>query len=181
MGSGGSSTYRGETPAGGPSKKYLARVMSYANQMTPSVEKIARTDAGLASALRACVARLSRRLRSERAPNNELSAGALSVRGALSRNGECTVGELAALERVQPPSMTRTVNCLVDGGYVVRRKSETDGRQVVVALSEQGKQTLANDRRRRDAWLAQRLRELTPQERSVLREAAPLIERLAQA
>ena len=77
--------------------------------------------------------------------------------------------------------MTRTVNCLDDGGYVVRRKHETDGRQVVVALSEQGKQTLANDRRRRDAWLAQRLRELTPEERSVLRQAAPLIERLAQA
>jgi DNA-binding MarR family transcriptional regulator len=49
-----------------------------------------------------------------------------------------------------------------------------------VALSEQGKQTLANDRRRRDAWLAQRLRELTPEERSVLRQAAPIIERLAQ-
>ncbi len=77
--------------------------------------------------------------------------------------------------------MTRTVNCLDDGGYVVRRKNESDGRQVVVALSEQGKQTLANDRRRRDAWLAQRLRELTPEERSVLRQAAPLIERLAQA
>ena len=77
--------------------------------------------------------------------------------------------------------MTRTVNCLDEGGYVVRRKSESDGRQVVVALSEKGKQTLANDRRRRDAWLAQRLRELTPQERSVLREAAPIIERLAQS
>jgi DNA-binding MarR family transcriptional regulator len=77
--------------------------------------------------------------------------------------------------------MTRTVNCLADGGYAVRRKSDSDGRQVVVALSEQGRKTLANDRRRRDAWLAQRLRELTPDERAVLREAAPLIERLAQA
>jgi DNA-binding MarR family transcriptional regulator len=146
----------------------------------PSVEQIARTDSGLASALRISVARLSRRLRSERDPENELlPVGQLSVLGALKRGGERTVGELAALERVQPPSMTRTVNCLEEGGYVVRRKHETDGRQVVVALSEQGEQTIAADRKRRDAWLAQRLRELTPDERSTLRQAAPIIERLA--
>jgi DNA-binding MarR family transcriptional regulator len=148
----------------------------------PSAEKVVRTDSGLASALRVSVARLQRRLRSERDPDNELlPVGQLSVLGLLNRFGDSTVGELAALERVQPPSMTRTVNCLHDGGYVVRRKNESDGRQVVVALSEQGRSTLANDRRRRDAWLAQRLRELTPEERSVLRHAAPLIERLAQA
>jgi len=148
----------------------------------PSVEKVARTDSGLASALRISVARLSRRLRSERDPENELlPVGQLSVLGALLRNGECTVGELAALERVQPPSMTRTVNCLADGGYVVRRKRESDGRQVVVDLSETGRATLAADRRRRDAWLAQRLRELTPDERTVLRQAAPILERLAHA
>ena len=148
----------------------------------PSVEKIARTDSGLASALRVSVAQLTRRLRSERHPDNELlPVGQLSVLGALNRFGESTVGELAAIERVQPPSMTRTVNCLAEAGYVVRRKHESDGRQVVVALSEQGSATLANDRRRRDAWLALRLRELTPDERSVLRQAAPLLERLAHA
>jgi DNA-binding MarR family transcriptional regulator len=148
----------------------------------PSAEKVARTDTGLASALRVSVARLSRRMRSERHPENELlPVGQLSVLGALFRHGECTVGELAALEQVQPPSMTRTVNCLVDGGYVVRRKNESDGRQVVVALSPKGVETLAGDRRRRDAWLAQRLRELTPEERTVLRQAAPILERLAHA
>ena len=155
--------------------------MSYANYM-PSVEKIARTDSGLASALRISVSRLSRRLRSERDPENALlPVGQLSVLGALSRYGESSVGELATIEGVQPPSMTRTVNCLDELGYIVRRKHETDGRQVVVALSETGRATLAADRRRRDAWLAQRLRELTPEERIVLRQAAPLIERLAQA
>jgi DNA-binding MarR family transcriptional regulator len=147
----------------------------------PSVEKIARTDSGLASALRISVARLSRRLRSERDPQNELSVGQLSVLGALLRNGECSVGELAQHERVQPPSMTRTVNCLAEGGYVVRRPHPTDGRQVVVTLSEKGSSTLAADRRRRDAWLAQRLRELSPDERAVLRQAAPILERLAHA
>ena len=154
--------------------------MSYANDM-PSVEQIARTDTGLASALRISVARLSRRLRSQRDPENELSVGQISVLGALFRNGECSVGELAAHERVQPPSMTRTVNCLVEGGYVVRQAHPTDGRQVVVALSEKGSKTLAKDRQRRDAWLALRLRELTPEERAVLRQAAPILERLAHA
>jgi DNA-binding MarR family transcriptional regulator len=150
--------------------------------MPSATEKLARTDTGLASALRISVMRLSRRMRSERDPNSELlPVGQLSVLGALNRIGECTIGELAALERVQPPSMTRTVNCLVEGGYVVRKKHETDGRQVVVALSERGESTVAADRRRRDAWLVQRLRELTPDERSVLRQAAPLIERLAHS
>ena len=149
--------------------------------MTPA-DKVTRTDSGLASALRVSVARLSRRMRAERDPGNEmLPVGQLSVLGLLSRYGDCTIGELATLERVQPPSMTRTVNALVEGGYVERRRSETDGRRVVVALAAQGEQTLAADRRRRTAWLAQRLRELTPDERSVLRQAAPILERLAHA
>jgi DNA-binding MarR family transcriptional regulator len=156
--------------------------MSYANDMAPTAEKIARTDTGLASALRISVARLSRRLRSERDPANELlPVGQLSVLGSLFRSGPSTVGQLAAAERVQPPSMTRTVNALVEGGYVVRRPHATDGRQVVVALSARGEETLAADRKRRDVWLAQRLRELTPEERHLLRQAAPVIERLAGA
>ena len=146
-----------------------------------SVQQLVRSDAGLAAALRISVARLNRRLRSQRDPDNELSLGQLSVLGALFRNGPCSIGELAAHERVQPPSMTRTVNCLEQEGYVERRAHETDGRQVVVALADKGAETLAADRKRRDAWLAQRMRDLTPEERNVLRHAAPIIERLANA
>jgi DNA-binding MarR family transcriptional regulator len=146
----------------------------------PSVQQAARTDAGLAAELRLSVMRLRRRLANERHPDNELSLGAMAVLGCLYRHGEMTVGELAASERVQPPSMTRTVNCLEEGGYVTRRPHETDGRQVVVALSDSGRATVLADRARRDAWLAQRLRELTPEERAVLRKAAPILERLAQ-
>ena len=149
--------------------------------MPTSIETLARTDAGLAAALRVSAARLVRRLRSERDPENELSIGQLMVLGALFGNGELSIGDLAAREHVQPPSMTRTVNCLEDAGYVVRRPHETDGRQVVVALSEKGRETLAVDRRRRDAWLSQRLRGLTADERDILRRAAPIIERLANA
>ncbi len=147
--------------------------------MAPTVQDAARTDTGLASELRFSVARLTRRLRNERDPGNPLSVASLSALGILFREGECTIGALAAHERVQPPSMTRTVNCLVDDGYAVRRPDDSDGRQVLVDLTDKGRQILLADRRRRDAWLAQRLRELTPDERALLRQAAPLIQRLA--
>ena len=145
----------------------------------PTVESASRTDSGLASELRLSVARLSRRLRAEREPDNPLSVGSLSALGVLFREGECTIGALAAHERVQPPSMTRTVNCLVEDGYLTRRPHDTDGRQVLVDLTDRGREILLADRRRRDAWLAVRLRELTPAERTLLRDAAPLIQRLA--
>ncbi len=145
----------------------------------PTLEFAARTDSGLASELRLSVARLSRRLRAEREPDNPLSVAALSALGVVFREGECTIGALAAHERVQPPSMTRTVNCLVEDGFLVRRPHETDGRQVLVNLTDKGREVLLADRRRRDAWLARRLREMTPDERDLLRRAAPLIQRLA--
>jgi DNA-binding MarR family transcriptional regulator len=155
--------------------------MSYAHDMTPTVEKAARTDAGLASQLRISVMRLRRRLATERHPDNELSLGAMAVLGLLLRDGALTIGELAALERVQPPSMTRTVNCLQETGHVVRRPHESDGRLVVVELTDSGRTTVLADRRSRDAWLARRLYELTPHERAVLREAAPILERLSSS
>jgi DNA-binding MarR family transcriptional regulator len=149
--------------------------------MTPTVEAVTRTDAGLASQLRVSVMRLSRRLRNERDPENTLSIGTISVLGVLLREGEQTVGQLAAAERVQPPSMTRTVKCLIDEGVVTSRPSERDGRSTLIAISDKGREVLLADRRRRDAWLAQQLRELTPEERALLRRVAPLIERLASA
>ena len=153
--------------------------MTYANDM-PTVEKVARTDAGLASELRLSVMRLRRRLAHERHPDNELSLNQMAVLGALYRNGDLTIGELAAHERVQPPSMTRTVNCLEGDGYVARRPHDTDGRQVLVTISDSGRDVVHADRERRDAWLSRRLRELSPEDRAVLRKAAPILEQLAQ-
>ncbi len=145
----------------------------------PTVETVARTDAGLASELRLSVMRLRRRLAVERHPDNPLSLSQMTVLGTLHRHGEMTLGDLAAHERVQPPSMTRTVGCLEADGYVRRRTSESDGRVQLVSLTEAGTDTLLADRRRRDAWLAQRLADLDPEERAVLRAAAPLLDRLA--
>ena len=98
----------------------------------PTVEKAARTDAGLASELRLSVMRLRRRLAAERHPDNELSLGAMAVLGALYRNGELTVGELAA-----PSACSRRDDPhgqLPRGGRLRRSAGphETDGRQVLV-------------------------------------------------
>lgn len=145
-----------------------------------SVSKVVATDWGLASELRLSVLRLRRRLTGEGLPHNELSPAALAVIGCLYRFGEMTIGELAQHERVQPPSMTRTVRFLESsGGFVERRPHPDDRRQVLVRLTEAGRQTLLADRESRDAWLAQRLSRLTQQERDVLRQAAPLLDRLA--
>jgi DNA-binding MarR family transcriptional regulator len=147
----------------------------------PDVETVARTDSGLASALRVSVARLNRRLRNTRDADAPVGIGGLSVLALLRREGEQTIGDLARAERVKPPSMTRTVACLEAEGLVTRRPHPTDGRQVMIAISDAGDALILADRRRRDAWLARCLRDLTPDERSVLRQAAPILERLSHS
>ena len=145
-----------------------------------STESQLRTDAGLASSLRMSVMRLARRLRNERGSDG-LSLSQMAVLGTLSRCGPTTSGELAAAEKVKPPSMTRTVGCLEELGLVTRRPHATDGRQVVVELTDAAREVIEIDRVRRDAWLAQRLDELEPEERELLRRVAPLLDRLVGA
>ncbi len=149
--------------------------------MPQQVAQLARTDAGLSSALRICVMRLSRRLRNEREAADDLSANSLAVLGTLSRYGTMTIGELAAVERVQPPSMTRTVTALCEKGLVARSPHGSDRRVVVVSLTDAAQQVLIESRRRKEAWLNHRLKELSPAERRTLRDAAPILERLSQA
>ncbi|HSI94197.1 MAG TPA: MarR family transcriptional regulator [Jiangellaceae bacterium] len=136
------------------------------------------TQAGLASALRIAVMRLARRLRNER-EDVSLTLTQLSTLGTLARLGPLPLGELAAAERVQPPSMTRIVSGLEERGLAVREADPKDRRLVIVRLADEGKALLAADRRRRDAWLNHRLRELSPDERAVLRQAVPVLEKLA--
>lgn len=145
------------------------------------VMKLAKTDAGLASAMRISVMRLSRRLRNERDASDDLTANQLAVLGTLFRDGPSTIGDLAAAEKVQPPSMTRTVSCLADKQLIDRDPHPTDKRVVVVSLNDAGKAVILESRRRKEAWLNHRLKELTPAERQVLRDAAPILERLSHA
>lgn len=92
-----------------------------------------------------------------------------------------TPGELAEHEKVQPPSMTRVIAALEDQGLLLRRPHPTDGRQVVLNLTDKGRGLLKEERRRKEAWLARRLQELTSEERVILRRAAPILDRLSRA
>jgi DNA-binding MarR family transcriptional regulator len=149
--------------------------------MPENVVTMSRTNTGLSSALRVSVMRLSRRLRNEREASDDLSSNQMAVLFTLAREGALTIGELAAEEKVQPPSMTRTVGALVDKGLVQRAAHTTDRRAVVITLTDAGGVVIDESRRRKEAWLHQRLCELTPAQRQILRDAAPVLEQLSRA
>ncbi len=135
----------------------------------------------VSAAIRRGVASLARRLRAER-PEHGVSLAKLSVLGRLHRLSSMSAAELAGRERIQPQSLTRLVADLEQGGFIRRRDDETDGRRVLIDLTASGKDLLTRDMRQRDAWLALAMSsELTATEQEVLRLAAHLMERLADA
>jgi DNA-binding MarR family transcriptional regulator len=138
-----------------------------------------RSRAGLAEDLRISIARLSRRLRAQ--GGSSLSATQHAALAAVDRHRSMTPGELAEHEKVQPPSMTRVITALEEQRLMVRSPHPTDGRQVVLNLTDKGKTLLKEERRRKEAWLARRLQELTNEERTILRQAAPILEKLSKA
>lgn len=133
--------------------------------------------ADLASRLRRGVLMASRRLRSERSA--DLSEGQYSVLVLLEARGPGTPSELAAIECVSGPSMTRTIACLAEEGLVVRTAHPTDGRVVVVDLADAGREALRATRQRRDAWLARRLGDLDAGELETLSRAADILRRIS--
>src|SRR5271170_2052557 len=109
----------------------------------------------IASELRAVIGRLVRRLRAEyRFP---LSHGA--VLGRLDREGPMATADLAMAERVRPQSMGQTLSELEAQGLVARRRDPDDGRRMLVDLTDEGRRALAEERRRREGWLAEALAE----------------------
>jgi len=153
--------------------------------MTLQQQQQQRSDTGLATALRISVSRLARRLRVERLmpelAEPALSDTQLAALATLERHGAMSPGDLAEHEKVQPPSMTRVIAALVDWELVTRAPHPTDRRQVILTVTPQGRSLVQRVRRRKEAWLAQRLAELSPQERATLREAAPILEKLSQS
>lgn len=148
--------------------------MSYANYMAEPES----TEPSLASRLRLAVVRLNRRLRAQRT-NSSVTLTQVSALSALRKCGPLTPGELAAKEGVQPPSMTRVIAALEDYGFVSRRPHPTDGRQAIVALTDQGTAYLRAEVSAREAWLDSRLAELDEDERDLLGRAAEIIDRMA--
>jgi DNA-binding MarR family transcriptional regulator len=144
-----------------------------------------QTDAGLATAMRISITRLARRLRVERlglgGTETVLSDIQLAALAALERHDSMTPGELAEHEKVQPPSMTRVIAVLEERGLVRREPHATDRRQVILTVTAEGRDLVEQVRVRREAWLAQRLQELTPDQRETLRAAAPILEKISQS
>ncbi|HEV3290523.1 MAG TPA: MarR family transcriptional regulator [Streptosporangiaceae bacterium] len=142
-----------------------------------------RSDTDLAVTLRIAVSRLARRIRAERAAKGlpELSDTQFAALAALARQAAMTPGELAAHEKVQPPSMTRVIAVLEERGLLARAPHPTDKRQVILTATPAGRSLVGQVRRLREAWLARRLAELSVQERSVLRVAAPVLDKLSQS
>jgi DNA-binding MarR family transcriptional regulator len=133
----------------------------------------------LASRLRLAVARLSRRIRQQAASTGEeLTASMQGALASIERLGPITLGELAAAEQVQPPSMTRIVARLEEWGYATRAVDPADRRVAHAVITDAGRELLARSRTRKDAFLARRVAELNDSERALLARALPLLERL---
>lgn len=138
---------------------------------------VATRTTTLPSQLRLAVLRLSRRLRQEGV--GQITASQLSALSTIAKHGELSLGELAATERVAPPSMTRIAGRLEEAGLVERRVDQADRRVALVAVTPTGRALLEETRTRRDAFLAVRLRRFSEEERRLLAQAVPLLERLA--
>jgi DNA-binding MarR family transcriptional regulator len=133
-----------------------------------------------ASQLRDEIVRTSRRLRQEAATETGLSPATTAALATINRSGPLTPSELAELERVKRPTMTRTLACLEREGLIERTPDPTDGRSFVVVVNDAGRERLARLRRRKSAYLARRLRKLDPDQVETLARAAELLERMGE-
>ena len=129
--------------------------------------------------LRTAVMRLSRRLRQER-PDDQLTPSQLAVLGNLMLNGPMTPGELADMEHVRPPTMSRILAALEQDSWITRADHPTDGRQCLIVMTDKAHDWIGTYREVRDQWLQPRLTALTPEERQTVTAAIPLLERLVE-
>jgi DNA-binding MarR family transcriptional regulator len=143
------------------------------NAMLDSAEDIAAVNT-----LRMGVLRLARRLRHLRV-DRTLSLAEMSAIGTLVRCEAMTLGELARLEHVKPPSMTRIIAVLQDRGLVRMEPHPQDRRQKLVAATAQAEAILAANQSQRNEWLTQLADQLDEDEWARLRAAAPVLHKLA--
>jgi DNA-binding MarR family transcriptional regulator len=123
-------------------------------------------------------------MRAERAAQGlqpELSDTQLAALATLEKHTAMTPGELADHEKVQPPTMTRVIAALEERGLIRRMPHPTDRRQVLLTVTDHGRDVVRQVRQLREAWLARRLRDLTPADRAKLREAVPILEKLSKS
>src|SRR5262245_30638695 len=132
-----------------------------------------------AAALQIAVGRLVRRLRQTHVPG-ELTLSEASVLSRLDRDGAATPSELAAGERVKPQAMGTTLQTLEQRALLSRAPDPTDGRQVVITITDEGRRLLTDRRSLKTHALAEAIGHLTDDERRALDEAARLLDRLAE-
>ena len=130
----------------------------------------------LSNDIRLACMRISRRVRFE--SDRELPPHQFSVLARLEPAPR-TNSELADIERVSQPSMKRSTNCLVELGYIARAADPTDGRQVILSLTPEGRQALKRIRRQRDEWMLSRFEHLSEDELDLLRRASEVLAKVA--
>jgi DNA-binding MarR family transcriptional regulator len=138
-----------------------------------------RDDAELATRLRLVLMRLSRRLR--RQAGDDLSPSLVSALATLERRGPLTLGQLAALEGVKPPSITRMVAALERTALVSRESDVSDRRVTRLTVTDEGRSTLQRSRTRKTAYLATQLATLDDAEAARLGDALRILERLLES
>ena len=136
----------------------------------------ASTTPELADGLRLAITRTARRLRQQ--ADSPLSPTLVATLSTIERHGPLAPSELARLEGVQRPTVTRAAARLVADGLVERLRDERDARAARLRATPEGRRVLAALRRRKTAYLARRLERLDPEERAILAQAGDLLERM---
>lgn len=111
--------------------------------------------------------------------NDQVTEGQRSVLFQLAHHGPQTLGSLSEREKVTPPSMNRTTSALVAAGLVTRVTASDDARKITLDLSDAGHAFIKETRRRRSAWFTKQLAALTPEQRQILEQATPILQKLA--
>lgn len=138
-----------------------------------------RASSELAALLRPSLLRVTRIIRNQRV-DMSVTLTQISAMATLKNRGPMSAGELAGFEKVQPPSMTKVLANLEDRGLVRRDAHPNDKRQAIISVTDAGLELLESERRSRDAWLSKRLAELSPDERALLRDVVPVLDKLAE-
>jgi DNA-binding MarR family transcriptional regulator len=134
-----------------------------------------------ASHLRMAIVRTGRRLRQEAAAESaDLTPTSVAALASVDRHGPLTPSELAEIERVKRPTMTRTLSHLEAEGLVERTPDPADGRSALVAINAGGRDQLRRLRKRKNAYLARRMRELPDEDVATLERAAAILERMRE-
>lgn len=138
------------------------------------------TDATLtdsAAQLRMAIVRTSRRLRQEAAGAvGQLTPTSAAALATVERHGPLTPSELAEIERVKRPTATRTLRVLGEAGLVQRAPDPEDGRSALVSITAAGRERLRRLRKRKNAYLARRMRDLSASDVDTLTQAAAILE-----